>query len=115
MIRRPPRSTLFPYTTLFRSILVGAAVAGLAEDQFGGHVLRRPDDHAGAGHYRLRFLRAAGGQRLDDAEIAQKNMAFRVEQDVVGLDVAVDVLLSMNEIHPTPHDLQPAHHSPPRP
>src|SRR2546430_5459660 len=26
MIRRPPRSTLFPYTTLFRSELVGAAV-----------------------------------------------------------------------------------------
>src|SRR3989454_5837413 len=24
MIRRPPRSTLFPYTTLFRSILLGA-------------------------------------------------------------------------------------------
>src|SRR6266702_7720228 len=24
MIRRPPRSTLFPYTTLFRSILVAA-------------------------------------------------------------------------------------------
>src|SRR2546426_10147697 len=27
MIRRPPRSTLFPYTTLFRSVLVAAAVA----------------------------------------------------------------------------------------
>src|SRR2546427_3545551 len=25
MIRRPPRSTLFPYTTLFRSGLLGAA------------------------------------------------------------------------------------------
>src|SRR5256885_13302979 len=25
MIRRPPRSTLFPYTTLFRSIRLGAA------------------------------------------------------------------------------------------
>src|SRR3712207_7383911 len=24
MIRRPPRSTLFPYTTLFRSVVVGA-------------------------------------------------------------------------------------------
>src|SRR3712207_9063765 len=24
MIRRPPRSTLFPYTTLFRSLFVGA-------------------------------------------------------------------------------------------
>src|SRR2546422_3029459 len=26
MIRRPPRSTLFPYTTLFRSLDVGIAV-----------------------------------------------------------------------------------------
>src|SRR2546430_10510974 len=25
MIRRPPRSTLFPYTTLFRSLLAGQA------------------------------------------------------------------------------------------
>src|SRR2546430_10779766 len=25
MIRRPPRSTLFPYTTLFRSLFVGTA------------------------------------------------------------------------------------------
>ena len=28
MIRRPPRSTLFPYTTLFRSGPVAAAAAG---------------------------------------------------------------------------------------
>src|SRR5258707_9520538 len=27
MIRRPPRSTLFPYTTLFRSLLVDQAVS----------------------------------------------------------------------------------------
>src|SRR2546426_4299078 len=27
MIRRPPRSTLFPYTTLFRSAVMGTAVA----------------------------------------------------------------------------------------
>src|SRR2546428_4080447 len=42
MIRRPPRSTLFPYTTLFRS-----EVCSLAAEQGGhggehqGHVLRR--------------------------------------------------------------------------
>src|SRR2546430_5020253 len=30
MIRRPPRSTLFPYTTLFRSRDVGAAVDDLS-------------------------------------------------------------------------------------
>src|SRR5260370_6111203 len=29
MIRRPPRSTLFPYTTLFRSALIDFAAAGL--------------------------------------------------------------------------------------
>src|SRR2546429_6772199 len=27
MIRRPPRSTLFPYTTLFRSLMDGVVVA----------------------------------------------------------------------------------------
>src|SRR2546426_3191396 len=31
MIRRPPRSTLFPYTTLFRSAL---AVSGLPADRY---------------------------------------------------------------------------------
>src|SRR3712207_8308523 len=34
MIRRPPRSTLFPYTTLFRSVN-DADAAGLAEVRFG--------------------------------------------------------------------------------
>src|SRR5206468_10722367 len=31
MIRRPPRSTLFPYTTLFRSVVVGGACGHGAE------------------------------------------------------------------------------------
>src|SRR5256885_6970552 len=37
MIRRPPRSTLFPYTTLFRSLAIGLASAttGPAEDSGG--------------------------------------------------------------------------------
>src|SRR3712207_7938877 len=29
MIRRPPRSTLFPYTTLFRSQMAGMLIGGL--------------------------------------------------------------------------------------
>src|SRR2546430_17490566 len=35
MIRRPPRSTLFPYTTLFRSavVLLGAVIARDDEDR----------------------------------------------------------------------------------
>src|SRR5256885_7172557 len=41
MIRRPPRSTLFPYTTLFRSV-VGAVIGGAfgIEDAVAGGVGR---------------------------------------------------------------------------
>src|SRR3712207_7586486 len=48
MIRRPPRSTLFPYTTLFRSRLAldrPAAVHDLAEDAVA--LTDPPDDVAG--------------------------------------------------------------------
>src|SRR5258708_19076076 len=31
MIRRPPRSTLFPYTTLFRSVLAGVAAQPVSD------------------------------------------------------------------------------------
>src|SRR3712207_7865601 len=45
MIRRPPRSTLFPYTTLFRSMhfhLIPAAQHGIASDAFGPEPVRFP-------------------------------------------------------------------------
>src|SRR5256885_12404263 len=35
MIRRPPRSTLFPYTTLFRSVSAEDHLGGLGCDQTG--------------------------------------------------------------------------------
>src|SRR5438034_9772170 len=42
MIRRPPRSTLFPYTTLFRSRDVGAVMeAGAADHRPQAHRARR--------------------------------------------------------------------------
>src|SRR5260370_17656207 len=34
MIRRPPRSTLFPYTTLFRSLLLARGIRAQALDCF---------------------------------------------------------------------------------
>src|SRR3712207_7600191 len=36
MIRRPPRSTLFPYTTLFRSLVTGAGEGAQAGVALGG-------------------------------------------------------------------------------
>src|SRR3989442_5913790 len=56
MIRRPPRSTLFPYTTLFRSRpigsrlrIVGGALVGPVDGPEGGHqdrlLDRRSEEH----------------------------------------------------------------------
>src|SRR3712207_7535162 len=57
MIRRPPRSTLFPYTTLFRSEHVGPGRGGRAGERRGvgggegeaGAVLVRDDEVADRG------------------------------------------------------------------
>src|SRR5688572_31339884 len=53
MIRRPPRSTLFPYTTLFRSGLADLAhgTAHVDVDQVGARAGRDP--RAGAHHVRV--------------------------------------------------------------
>src|SRR3989475_3198568 len=54
MIRRPPRSTLFPYTTLFRSVVGGHGprVVALLDEADGFHELRpippRPRRQGGA-------------------------------------------------------------------
>ena len=45
MIRRPPRSTLFPYTTLFRSAIGRTAVGELPGLLPGVHVVGDADDH----------------------------------------------------------------------
>src|SRR2546430_9750428 len=43
MIRRPPRSTLFPYTALFRSVQLDSAVQGRRRDGPAGQ--RQPARH----------------------------------------------------------------------
>src|SRR5256885_12856489 len=42
MIRRPPRSTLFPYTTLFRSIAVGEDIIATLWREIIGQEIARP-------------------------------------------------------------------------
>src|SRR3712207_8127177 len=48
MIRRPPRSTLFPYTTLFRSGRCGAPPGGPSPAARGAGALPGGDGHAHA-------------------------------------------------------------------
>src|SRR2546426_6346089 len=60
MIRRPPRSTLFPYTTLFRSHRVPA---------IGAHTVWRHHRHAAARHEQQRgIVGAAGGEHVRSEE-----------------------------------------------
>src|SRR5207245_9835666 len=57
--RRPPTSTLFPYTTLFRSVLLNGAIG---EHKRGKRRSRgdQPDDGRGREHLFARRLRAVG-------------------------------------------------------
>src|SRR3989442_3419144 len=47
MIRRPPRSTLFPYTTLFRSVNAQQAIEQTGRPGKLSVYARRLDDHVG--------------------------------------------------------------------
>src|SRR3712207_8180268 len=62
MIRRPPRSTLFPYTTLFRS----------RADRGGAHRVGARRGHAGRGRPARRPVR---GGRLQDAGAVRRPRA----------------------------------------
>src|SRR3712207_6912871 len=66
MIRRPPRSTLFPYTTLFRSV----------------RVLQLAADRAAAAIIRARLSVARERSRLG-AEHARRHLAMLAEASAV--------------------------------
>src|SRR2546425_6702861 len=68
MIRRPPRSTLFPYTTLFRSHAVEAP------DERGLPAARRPDDR------RDRFGRDGEPDAVQDVDVAEPGVEVRSEE-----------------------------------
>src|SRR3712207_9261038 len=70
MIRRPPRSTLFPYTTLFRSLPVAVtAVVAAAENAVSGDAYRPADvvRHVGGRTTEVLNTQAEGRRVLADA------------------------------------------------
>src|SRR3989442_2168156 len=68
MIRRPPRSTLFPYTTLFRSL--GALTPAPSPSEFG--------------HGLLHFLGAAFPHEHEDCRLRGDQMLRSFERDLDG-------------------------------
>src|SRR5215813_14284779 len=77
MIRRPPRSTLFPYTTLFRSASVAHAV------QLGEHVLLQQVVHV------------EGAQLVDEAD----RKSTRLNSSHVRISYAVFCLKKKKKTH----------------
>src|SRR5689334_24371199 len=97
MIRRPPRSTLFPYTTLFRSSgrWVGAVVAGEA----ARHLLAVGADHDGLPDLRHAFRvdLVADHQRLEADTVADRK-STRLNSSHSSISYAVFCLKKKNKI-----------------
>src|SRR5687767_15634521 len=77
MIRRPPRSTLFPYTTLFRSVLDGEDVPAVGRpllDQAVGVVLGVDD----AAHECIVDARVVVGDRSEEHTSELQSLAYLV-------------------------------------
>src|SRR5256885_11036294 len=97
MIRRPPRSTLFPYTTLFRSRLDQHA------RRFGGGVRL-----LGIGRRHLRGAEQADAERLE----REGGLLRRSEEHTSELqspcNLVCRLLLEKKKLHPTsPHARPP--------
>src|SRR5256886_10671896 len=94
MIRRPPRSTLFPYTTLFRSIAAGfradvnhgiAGAFGFGKDEI---FLARDAERQGVDQRILRIARleghfAADGRHAETVSVAADSADDAVEDAAV--------------------------------
>src|SRR3712207_8733453 len=97
MIRRPPRSTLFPYTPLFRS---RSRAAYLAPDRLG--VLKDP-------HRFFRAGRSGGGREVLDARelarysqrVARDRKSTRLNSSHANISYAVFCLKKKNSIQPS--------------
>src|SRR5258705_7555816 len=93
MIRRPPRSTLFPYTTLFRSNK--PLFTPRVDYNKAGSIRRWPTDAA----LRSLFLPAMGRKRLRRAaSVGQDRKSTRLNSSHLGISYAVFCLKKKKKI-----------------
>src|SRR3989454_7340989 len=81
MIRRPPRSTLFPYTTLFRS----PASLALERELLGGERGAVDAVAARARAHDQQYVADAVGGGLDQVPFLEEAHAHRVQQGVTAV------------------------------
>src|SRR3712207_8621522 len=101
MIRRPPRSTLFPYTTLFRSGDHDAARV-VAGDDVAGRADRTPDDapgRVGVDEYPIVGVSQVGGPggvRADEVALDPDRKSTRLNSSHANISYAVFCLKKKN-------------------
>src|SRR3712207_9137856 len=88
MIRRPPRSTLFPYTTLFRSFLllvIGSSVIGVITPLLAGRIINRIASLHGTAGDIVRIALLIAGLAVLDAGISLATRWFsaRIGEGVI--------------------------------
>src|SRR3712207_7185555 len=93
MIRRPPRSTLFPYTTLFRSVVDGPRWSvGQPRHQLVAVVETGVGDHDTAGpraHQRLPLVLVFGCDREPGVPEAEDRKSTRLNSSHANISYAV--------------------------
>src|SRR5258705_1913574 len=84
MIRRPPRSTLFPYTTLFRSFIVG-------HDRTSSHLPHRPRQNRHAGGDAVSYLFENARLRAEEVRngVPTDRKSTRLNSSHLGISYAV--------------------------
>src|SRR3989454_3469619 len=92
MIRRPPRSTLFPYTTLFRSLAARAA------DQLAD-LVRVEQQLAGAGGGRVvgAAWKVRGGRQALEPQLTVAHIRIRLSQTPLAAPQRLDLRTPKNE------------------
>src|SRR3712207_8793948 len=92
MIRRPPRSTLFPYTTLFRSPLEAGGDRGRAADHLRARLV------AARGRVERRRRRHAARDRLRSSGVGRDRKSTRLNSSHANISYAVFCLKKKNNI-----------------
>src|SRR3712207_8520937 len=96
MIRRPPRSTLFPYTTLFRSILLDLMMPEMSGDE----MLQRLREQPWGKDIKVIILTNKGEQEIPESIKALKDRkSTRLNSSHANISYAVFCLKKKKQQH----------------
>ena len=97
MIRRPPRSTLFPYTTLFRSDALAAAAESLPPEMQNSEGRLGPKEREAKIEAFLRFLQAHAEREKFDYGTKLEGGDVVITLEKLGRELAASILYLEDE------------------